>query len=214
MSLGLIVCGVMACDQILGNTDLEVEADSGSSDATFLGDSPATITNPVDVEVPVVDSGIDAGDATLYPDASLFPDAATVWLPKAGGNGHGYLVVVSGTIDWTDADAFANARGGHLVTITTAEENGFVAALAVDAGGWAYGAGPWMGGFQPPGSVEPDGGWSWITGEPWSYTSWQPGEPNNEGNENYLGFYGDAGGGWNDVAVNDGHVYAYVIEFE
>ena len=42
--------------------------------------------------------------------------------------------------------------------------------------------GPWFGGYQDlssPDYSEPAGGWSWVTGEPWSYTNWAKGEPNN-----------------------------------
>ena len=28
-------------------------------------------------------------------------------------------------------------------------------------------------------STEPDGGWQWVTGEPWSYTDWFSGEPDD-----------------------------------
>ena len=49
----------------------------------------------------------------------------------------------------------------------------------------------WLGGFQDltsPNYSEPSGGWTWVTGEPWSYTNWFPGEPNNTGGgEDYLG---------------------------
>jgi len=34
--------------------------------------------------------------------------------------------------------------------------------------------------------LEPDGGWQWITGEPWVYTNWDIGEPNND----YQGDFG------------------------
>ena len=53
--------------------------------------------------------------------------------------------------------------------------------------------GPWLGGFQPAGSVEPGGGWEWLNNEGGfgvedmgAYTNWHPpnsngavGEPNN-----------------------------------
>ncbi|MCP3921439.1 MAG: hypothetical protein GY714_02520 [Desulfobacterales bacterium] len=32
--------------------------------------------------------------------------------------------------------------------------------------------GPFIGGYQPPGSSEPSGGWSWLSGEKWRYTNW------------------------------------------
>jgi hypothetical protein len=39
--------------------------------------------------------------------------------------------------------------------------------------------------------VEPDGGWQWVTGEAFSYTNWRLGEPNNNGDENRIQYFGD-----------------------
>jgi hypothetical protein len=33
--------------------------------------------------------------------------------------------------------------------------------------------GPWIGGYQDSNASEPEGGWNWVTGEPWIYTNWQ-----------------------------------------
>ena len=48
------------------------------------------------------------------------------------------------------------------------------------AGRIALGLG--LGGFQDRSAAdysEPAGGWKWVTGEPWSWTGWWPGEPTN-----------------------------------
>jgi len=63
---------------------------------------------------------------------------------------------------------------GHLATITSSAENAFI---STQLGTTQF---AWLGGEQPPGSLEPDGGWQWITGEPWVYTNWDIGEPNND----------------------------------
>lgn len=221
-----MACGVAACNQILGNGDFEVDrSDGGGPDATSNEDGQ-TIANPADVTVPdsttpPSDAGADAeGGATGYPDASRFPDAATVWQPAAGGNGHGYLVIVSdASVTWETANAVAADAGGHLATITSGDENQLLTELAVDAGGWATDYGPWLGGFQPAGSYEPDGGWTWVTNEPFGYTNWKPGEPNNDGDENNLQFYGTPtdptwDGTWNDANDADGNISSFIIEFE
>ena len=54
-----------------------------------------------------------------------------------------------------------------------------------------------------------EGVWRWVTGEAYSYTSWNPGEPNNSGNEDYVQFVG--GGKWNDLANTS---LPYVLEFD
>src|SRR5215216_4699575 len=66
--------------------------------------------------------------------------------------------------------------------------------------------GPWLGGLQPPGSIEPAGGWMWHTGEPFSFLGWNTGEPNNNaGNEDRIDLFGyraPLGDLWNDKAGN------------
>jgi len=175
---------------------------------------------------------------TWSPDAKWNDAAGALNTPRVSGylveyeipfgpvvnpaNGHGYLRIdVDAGITWTDANAAAIAMNymggpGHLATITSAAEQSFVVAN--------LGArrGLWLGGIQPPGSPEPAGGWTWITGEPWSYTNWSSGEPNelftffNNLTEDRLIFWGTSGL-WNDLAEannrpNDAN--GYIVEFE
>jgi Lectin C-type domain len=101
------------------------------------------------------------------------------WPIAAGGNGHIYEPVGPLPITWPAANAAALAAGGHLATITSAAENTFVFGLVNNVPGfWNFDRGPWLGGHQKPGSTEPDGGWTWVTGEPFTFTHWQNG-PNN-----------------------------------
>jgi hypothetical protein len=150
---------------------------------------------------------------------------AVHWSPAAGGNGHWYEVVgTPAGIDWHTAQADASGAGGHLATIATDAENGFCFGL-VDAPQYWYAdsfnsnIGPWLGGWQAPGSSEPAGGWSWITGEPWTTTAWASGEPNNSGNtENALHFFHNPAPArtahWNDITDTVATVLGYLIEYE
>jgi len=156
--------------------------------------------------------------------------ASAVWDVGSGGNGHRYdLHRVDGGITWEAARDAALAAGGTLATCTTNAENAFVAALVDDLQVWTLAAngrsiGPWIGGFQPPGSVEPAGGWQWLTGEPWTDTNWAMGEPNDScksAEEHHLCYWNQAvltspqtDSTWNDYAVCVGPVIGYVIEFE
>jgi hypothetical protein len=136
----------------------------------------------------------------------LIPVSLTMATPVYwAGNGNYYELVDLGTT-WDEANAAANAMTyngvqGHLVTITTAQENIF---LTDSFGGDALHS-HWIGGYQPDGSVEPDGGWTWVTGEPFSYNNWAAGgEPNNYGDEKYIGFdHGLSVDGkqWNDLPL-------------
>ena len=149
---------------------------------------------------------------------------AVEWPISAGGNGHYYeAVFVPEGITWDDAKAAAEAKGGHLVTITSEAENEFVYNLASDdrfwyiVPQWEGTVGPWLGGYQPPGLPEPAGGWTWVTGEPFSYSNWQAGEPNNYGSgEDSLMFYSykaPKSPHWND-APHDFISKGYIVEWE
>ena len=115
--------------------------------------------------------------------------------------------VIEGAFTWEEAKADAEARGGHLATITSQAEQDVVKRLASE--GVLF-----LGGFQPPGSPEPSGNWQWVTGEPWSYQAWAGAEPNNNGGaeEDYLHQLMYADGKWNDC-TNHGPG-GYIIEFE
>lgn len=141
------------------------------------------------------------------------------WAVSEGGNGHWYQVAQTpGPVNWEVADQAARQAGGYLATITSAAENAFVASLVANPAYWVEvgnSFGPWLGGYQPPGSPEPNGDWRWVTGEPWGYTNWAPGEPNNSDEEDYLQFGGTAGPGskWNDARNNSAWTsHAYVME--
>jgi hypothetical protein len=110
-------------------------------------------------------------------------------------NGHSYYRS-TGSATWTTARQNCINMGGYLVTVTTAAENSFIFGL------WPSG---WIGLTDEVN----EGVWRWVTGETYSYTSWNPGEPNNAGNEDYVQFVG--GGKWNDLPNNVS--LPYVIEF-
>ncbi|MFX1517705.1 MAG: lectin-like protein, partial [Promethearchaeota archaeon] len=105
---------------------------------------------------------------------------------------------------WGDAKAACESLGGHLVTITSAEENAFVHNYA----------GPryiWLG----LSDALLEGNWDqWITGESCvrgvDYTNWNTGEPNDYGgNEDYGHMLTD--GKWNDIYDRG---MAYICEWE
>lgn len=62
----------------------------------------------------------------------------------------------------------------------------------------------------PFGSSEPAGGWSWITGEAFSYSNWGGSEPNNSfGTEDRIT---STTGGWNDLTSTDSRG-GFLVEF-
>jgi len=110
-------------------------------------------------------------------------------------NGHSYYRS-TGTAFWSVAKQNCINMGGYLVTVTSAAENSFIFGL-------------WPSGWIGLTDEITEGQWRWVTGETYSYTSWNPGEPNNAGNEDYVQFVG--GGKWNDLP--NGVSLPYVIEF-
>ena len=119
-----------------------------------------------------------------------------------------YYEIVTTPITWSEALKEAQASTylnltGHLATITSQEESDFISPSVNQF----Y----CLGGYQPPGSFEPDGGWIWITGEPWGYNYWYPGQPDNSNGENVLEFYWS--GYWNDFN-SDNQQSGYVIEYD
>jgi hypothetical protein len=150
-----------------------------------------------------------------------------IWPAGAGGNGHYYQAMsVPAGITWEDAQNFALTKGGHLVTITSNAENDVVFRLVDDPQYWGisgdgnYATGPWLGGQQRPGALEPGGGWEWVNNEgPLSYTHWLPGQPDNSNsaNEDRLAYLsrgvGNRSPTWNDQP-GSAHIKSFVIEYE
>ena len=180
------------------------------------------------VGLPLVLAGCDEDGPTAPtpPPAQPPPSAPPIeWTIESGGNGHHYqLSLTLGNeadhfLSWTQARARAESLSfqgvsGHLVTITSQAENSFLVDRLVPV---QRTPAPLIGGFQPPGSQEPAGGWQWVTGEPLNstYTNWAPLEP-NEGvpGADFLVFTADPEptiGTWNDVADL---VSIYIIEYD
>jgi len=95
---------------------------------------------------------------------------------------------------WKEHDDRARAMGGHLASITSAEENEQVTRIS-------DGKPVWVGGVRKGSGNGPGADhWYWSDGQHWTYTNWHPGEPNNMGggeNRVHLGL--QAPGTWNDV---------------
>lgn len=84
-------------------------------------------------------------------------------------------------MSWKAAKEYCEQLGGHLATITTAEEQNIIAQLISKGNKSSY----WLGATDE--SV--DGEWLWITGEEFTYSNWGHGQPDNSysGTEDYLG---------------------------
>lgn len=113
-------------------------------------------------------------------------------------NNHFYTLFDSG-ISWEESREFCENLGGHLVTITSQEEQNTINDLIKKS----KKNGTWLGGYK----LNENSDFAWVTGEDFTYTNWLIGEPDNENNiENKLMLYNYNNyqfGGWNDLS-NDG----------
>jgi hypothetical protein len=165
--------------------------------------------------------GIGAAMVAAMTVGSAHAGEPVQWAESDGGNGHWYSTVVSSDMSnmycWTEARDNASQRGGHLVTITSAAENAFIQtnlpSVTAPDGSYTW---AWLGAYQDSDDQEP-GEFSWVTGEPWDWTNWSPGNPSNDGGfEDYVITDGTGYGVWNDLynCWTGHHLYAYLIEFE
>jgi len=165
----------------------------------------------------------------------------------ANGETHTYEVVYlpEGGINWVQARYLAEEAGGYLATVTSDEEAEFLLSLVQDEKYWFQWDethnyimnGPFLGGYQPAGSDEPDGNWQWVSGEPFDYTNWaydgmagdEDSRPNDQpndatGNQNViaLGEVNIPVSTWGDFPhrlssyndPNEGGVYGFIIEYD
>ena len=120
------------------------------------------------------------------------PDGAV----KFGGH---YYYLYEKALPWAQAVAACQAVGGHLVTITSVEENKAVLAVTESKNAWL--------GLS---DQEEEGSWKWVTGEPFSFSGWWGQMPDNHQGKQHWGFYW-VGRGWDDTSAGDR--YRYVCEW-
>ncbi len=126
------------------------------------------------------------------------------WSTSSGGNGHWYAMFNFSDDDSSifDAQDIAESLGCNVASVRSSMENTWIYQTF---GNTRFGA------YQDRNSSnysEPNGGWAWISGEPWDYTTWLSGEPNN-GSGNEDGVAVCCGGNWNDVRIDNGGAYLF-----
>lgn len=108
---------------------------------------------------------------------------------------------------WHAAKADAEARGGHLATITSEEEWERICQLFSPE----ELKGIWLGATDE----NSEGTWQWVTGESFSYARWAAGEPNNwRSIEHFLGIQLKDSLPWNDYPDTHKEVSKYLFESE
>ena len=120
--------------------------------------------------------------ATIALDGPYYAQVSSAYWVHEGRR---YLNIGSRT--WSDAEAYAQSLGGHLVTINDQAEQDWLYSTFRGFGDI------WIG----INDVEEEGTWVWSSGEPVAYTNWAGDEPNSGGS--YDGAFVDDGNGlWYD----------------
>ena len=149
-------------------------------------------------------------------DNGLVTGAVRVYIsgnPVYTFNKHTYQIFDQ-SMTWTEAQAYCEELGGHLVTVTSAEEQAFIESILENGTRKQY----WMG------LRIVEDAFAWVTGEPLSYTNWDAYEPDRRYNsgvyESYVHILNEANPAhagasqrfkWNDMFVDN--VYPGELNF-
>ncbi|TWT46101.1 Lectin C-type domain protein [Phycisphaerae bacterium RAS1] len=134
------------------------------------------------------------GDAVIEVESLMLPGilGGPVRNPA---NCHDYYITHQGT--WIEAQLVAESIGGDLATVDDVDENTW---LVDTFRFWTKTERPFWIGLTDR-NVE--GTFEWVDGTPVGFTNWNPGEPNNLGNEDYVAVNDFSINGWNDAHSGD-----------
>jgi len=131
-----------------------------------------------------------------------------------GKNGHAYKVFKEKLL-WPQAKQRCEELGGHLVSITSQEEQEFLhtviekSGIAVDT---RQGLDSWREKLWAGGTDEgSEGKWRWVDGSAWGFTPWVKGQPDGDGN--FLNICPHIRGGWNDDHAVGALVTGFICEW-
>jgi hypothetical protein len=143
--------------------------------------------------------------------------ALTQWRVEDGGNGHYYDIIVTPLQSWVQSKAQAEAMGGYLASITSAEENAWLWSAFNIGGTPAYWAqtGPWPGYDGPVFGAYRDANnvWSWVSGEAWGWSNFNWSMGSGEAGAQFIA----NSPYWDDIGIyggtSAGGNYSFVVEF-
>lgn len=182
--------GVLPEDGIAKEADTCThEHDENCGYQEVISGSPCEFVCEECIENEFEDDEIDA----LSEDISLFSEE-----DKVTFDGHTYEFIRQNTT-WANADQYCKDQGGHLLTITSQEEQDFITQLLYSIYQQSNTrGGSWLA------LIRENGVSRWTTGEEFDYTHWRPGEPNGGntgigyGIVNRDGYWNDGGSTWSD----------------
>jgi hypothetical protein len=142
-------------------------------------------------------------DSCVAPGGCVYKVKANAGTPPCDGTLIGGVCYKAFTNDltWGNAQTACKNWGGNLATITSGNQAAVhTYASSVCTVGDAYAIGL--------SDAAAEGKYAWLDGSAYVYSNWNAGEPNNSGDEDYVGVYVYAGSGngkWNDTTG----VYVY-----
>ena len=192
------VINAVTTDDILTSVVQEDETTAKSDTSVTESESETTSTTPNDETTSAPET---QKPANIPSDAVEF-------------GGHYYKVYTfSGVMTWNEALAECFSLGGYLATLTSEDEHLFVAELVKSSDKAC-----WLGGH-----LTSDGEMKWISGESFSYTNWDDGEPSGAysgSTEAYVGIYANdtatsysTTGKWNDFSHCSATLKGFVCEW-
>ena len=154
--------------------------------------------------------GIDGGEGDdvifgedEYNDSS---NIAPLTIDGSFTYGQSTYILTPKAMTWQDAQAYAESRGGNLVTINDAAENQWLK----DTFGTTEAL------FIGMSDAETEGTWKWASGQSVTYTDWAPNEPNDaQGNQDYAilsHIWNSSTDKWDDVT--NGASFRGIIEID
>ncbi len=186
-------------------TDTDNNTVSCSFTVTVIDNEDPTAGCPANI----MQTAANFGDTTAVVTYTLSPtdnciliNPLTDFTPLTNINGKAYYLSNN---SFTPSNAFidAIAQGGFVGTIRNDADN----TTIVEAISTIGGTGDVVIGFS---DTDAEGTFVWQSGDTATYNNWNPGEPNNAGNEDYTVV--QSSGGWNDITNLS--TYRYLLEVD
>lgn len=174
-----------------GNDSTENTPGKNMSKADDAASIPEKNSDKADNKATSKETASDLPEETISSDAMSSSSSVHNWT----FNGHKYQRFEMNKT-WKGAKRYCESLGGHLATITSLDEQTYIENLGLKPG-FNY----WIGATDE----DEEDQWKWVTGEPWEYTLWDIGQPDNYQSingieENYLQIISDYDYKWNDSA--------------
>jgi len=143
--------------------------------------------------------------AVAEPVPVLSGNAVPAWI---SGFFEGRYYALHDSMTWDDAQTFAESQffcgqAGHLVTLTSPEEEVFVRNTLMPSGS--------SNAFIGLNDIASEGVFVWDNGDPTVYLNWSAGEPNGGSLENCVEL-SYAGNGWNDIPCGESRLV--IVEYD